>query len=52
MNNMKLNTNMENLRDIYKEIAEKTDIDTAHKIYCAFAGVQVCFPKSSTLWNM
>ena len=45
MNNMKLNTNMENLRDIYKEIAEKTDIDTAHKIYCAFAGVQVCFPK-------
>ncbi|WP_419025701.1 Mor transcription activator family protein [Emergencia sp.] len=46
MNNMKLNTNMENLRDIYKEIAERTDIDTAHKIYCAFAGVQVCFPKN------
>ena len=45
MDNIKTNTKMENLTEVYKEIAEKTDIDTAHKIYCAFAGVQVCFPK-------
>lgn len=45
MDNTKINAEKENLRDVYKEIAEKTDIDTAHKIYCAFAGVQVCFPK-------
>lgn len=45
MDNIEINIKEENLRDVYKEIAEKTDIDTAHKIYCAFAGVQICFPK-------
>ncbi|MGN1086162.1 MAG: Mor transcription activator family protein [Porcipelethomonas sp.] len=36
---------IENLRDIYKEIATETDIETAIAIHKLFGGQQISFPK-------
>lgn len=36
---------IENLRDIYKEIATETDIKTAIAIHKLFGGQQISFPK-------
>ena len=36
---------IENLRDIYKEIAIETDIETAIAIHKLFGGQQISFPK-------
>lgn len=45
---MKISGNIveiENLRDIYKEIAIETDIETAIAIHKLFGGQQISFPK-------